>query len=140
MAAYDFQLLLEHGVAWAPDQEIIYRDQVRHTYTDMYDRVLRLGAALQRLGVKEGAKVGIIEWDSHRYSRYGENARGNCCTGTVRDGQEGLGAFAELRAVAQARTISDFSKQGRCGLRWRLTADRHEKSSEFPTQEGQNGG
>jgi len=71
MASYDFQLLLkhllEHGVAWAPDQQIVYRDWVRHTYADMYDRVLRLGSALQRLGVQKGAKVGVIEWDSHRY-------------------------------------------------------------------------
>ncbi len=71
MAAYDFQLLLkyllEQGVAWAPDQEIIYRDQVRYTYVDMYHRVLRLASALQRLGVQKGTKVGVIEWDSHRY-------------------------------------------------------------------------
>ncbi len=71
MAAYDYQLLLkhllEHGVAWAPDQEIIYRDQVRYTYSDMYVRVLRLASALQRLGVQKGTKVGVIEWDSHRY-------------------------------------------------------------------------
>jgi len=71
MPAYDTQLLLKHlltqGVAWAPDQEIIYRDQVRHNYTTMYERVLRLGAALQSLGVKQGTKVGVIEWDSHRY-------------------------------------------------------------------------
>jgi len=71
MVAHDFQLLLkyllEHGVAWAPAQEIVYRDQVRYTYTDMYHRVLRLASALKRLGVKEGTKVGVIEWDSHRY-------------------------------------------------------------------------
>ncbi len=71
MAAYDYQLLLkhllEHGVAWAPDQEIVYRDQMRYTYTDMYGRVLRLAAALQQLGVQKGTKVGVIEWDSHRY-------------------------------------------------------------------------
>lgn len=71
MAAYDFQLLLkyllEQGVGWAPDQEIVYRDQLRHTYTDMYDRVLRLASALKRLGVQKGTKVGVIEWDSHRY-------------------------------------------------------------------------
>ena len=33
MVAYDYQLLLkcllEHGVAWAPDQEILLRDPVR---------------------------------------------------------------------------------------------------------------
>ena len=71
MAAYEFQLLLKHaleyGVAWAPDQKIIYRDQVRHTYATMYQRVLRLAGALQALGVKKGTKVGVIEWDSHRY-------------------------------------------------------------------------
>ena len=71
MAAYDYQLLLKHilqqGVAWAPDQEIIYRDQVRQTYTTMYQRVLRLGGALLALGVKKGTRVGVIEWDSHRY-------------------------------------------------------------------------
>jgi fatty-acyl-CoA synthase len=71
MPAYDFQLLLKHlltqGVAWAPDQKIIYRDQVSHDYRTMYERVLRLGAALEPLGVKQGTKVGVIEWDSHRY-------------------------------------------------------------------------
>ncbi len=71
MAAYDFQLLLkhllEHGVAWAPDQEIVYRDQLRYTYADMYHRVLSLASALQRLGIQKGTKVGVIEWDSHRY-------------------------------------------------------------------------
>jgi fatty-acyl-CoA synthase len=71
MAAHDFQLLLkfllEQGVGWAPDQEIVYRDQLRHTYADMYQRVLRLASALQRLGVQKGTKVGVIEWDSHRY-------------------------------------------------------------------------
>ena len=71
MAAYDYQLLLKHvleyGVAWAPQQEIVYRDKVRYKYTDMYERVLRLGAALQKLGVGKGTRVGVIEWDSHRY-------------------------------------------------------------------------
>lgn len=71
MSAYDFQLLLkhilEHGVAWAPNQEIVYRDRVRMSYAQMYQRVLRLGGALQALGVGKGTKVGVIEWDSHRY-------------------------------------------------------------------------
>ncbi len=71
MPAYPFQLLLKHilnyGVAWAPDQEIVYRDLVRHSYTTMYNRVLKLAGALQALGVKPGTRVGVIEWDSHRY-------------------------------------------------------------------------
>ncbi|MBC7226783.1 MAG: fatty acid--CoA ligase [Thermoflexales bacterium] len=71
MPAYNFQLLLKHilhyGVAWAPEQEIVYRDLVRYTYTAMYNRVLKLAGALQALGVKPGTRVGVIEWDSHRY-------------------------------------------------------------------------
>ncbi|HHH41131.1 MAG TPA: fatty acid--CoA ligase, partial [Chloroflexi bacterium] len=71
MAAYNYQLLLKHilhhGLVWAPNQEIVYRDQVRYTYADMYKRVLRLGSALQALGVEKGTKIGVIEWDSHRY-------------------------------------------------------------------------
>jgi len=71
MAAYNSQLLLkyllEHGVAWAPEQEIIYRDQVRYTYTQMYLRVLKLASALRRMNVGKGSVVGVIEWDSHRY-------------------------------------------------------------------------
>jgi fatty-acyl-CoA synthase len=71
VSAYDFQLLLKHvlrqGVAWAPNQEIVYRDLVRHTYATTYQRILGLGGALQALGVTKGTKVGVIEWDSHRY-------------------------------------------------------------------------
>lgn len=71
MTTYDFQLLIKHmletGVTWAPDQEIIYRDQLRYTYTHMYERILRLASALMNLGVRKGTKVGVIEWDSYRY-------------------------------------------------------------------------
>ncbi len=71
MIAYDFQLLLkhllEHGFSWAPNQEILYRDQYRYTYADMVQRVLKLASALHGLGVRKGTKVGVIEWDSHRY-------------------------------------------------------------------------
>lgn len=71
MSAFNYQLLLKHileqGIAWAPDQEIMYRDQVRQTYTAMYQRVLRLGGALQTLGVTKGTRIGVMEWDSHRY-------------------------------------------------------------------------
>lgn len=71
MVAYDFQLLLkhllEHGFSWAPNQEILYRDQYRYTYADMVQRVLKLASALHGLGVRKGTRVGVIEWDSHRY-------------------------------------------------------------------------
>ena len=71
MSAYEYPLLLknvlESGVRFAPEQEIIYRDQFKYTYAEMYQRVLRLGAGLQGLGVGIGSTVGIIEWDSYRY-------------------------------------------------------------------------
>jgi fatty-acyl-CoA synthase len=67
----EYQLILKHilesGVRWAPKQEIVYRDLVRYTYSDMYERVHRLANALENLGVKEGDKVAVLEWDSHRY-------------------------------------------------------------------------
>jgi fatty-acyl-CoA synthase len=71
MPPYEYPLLLKsllnHGVAWAPDQEIVYRDLVRHTYVTTYQRVQRLAGALLALGIKKGSRVGIMEWDSHRY-------------------------------------------------------------------------
>jgi fatty-acyl-CoA synthase len=71
MAAYDYQLLLkhllEHGVSWVSDQEIVYGESFRYRYGDMYQRVMKLAAGLKYLGVSQGTKVGVIEWDSHRY-------------------------------------------------------------------------
>ncbi len=71
MSAYDYQLLLKHileyGVTWSPDQEVIYKDQFRYTYKEMYRRVLSLASVLQKIDVTRGTKVGVIEWDSHRY-------------------------------------------------------------------------
>ena len=71
MFAYPYQLLLKHllhqGITWAPDQEIFYRDQARFTYRDLDERVRGLGAGLGQIGVGEGTRIGIIEWDTHRY-------------------------------------------------------------------------
>ncbi len=71
MPPYEYPLLLknvlESGVNWAPDQKIVYRDQFEYTYADMYQRVLQLAGALKAAGVQMGSKVGVIEWDSHRY-------------------------------------------------------------------------
>jgi fatty-acyl-CoA synthase len=50
-----------------PDQEIVYRDQLRYTYRDLRQRVCRLAGALTTLGVKAGDTVAVMDWDSHRY-------------------------------------------------------------------------
>jgi fatty-acyl-CoA synthase len=71
MAPHNYPLILKQvltsGVHWVPEQEIHYRDQFHYTYQNMYQRVLQLAGALQKAGVKPGARVGVIEWDSHRY-------------------------------------------------------------------------
>jgi fatty-acyl-CoA synthase len=59
--------ILEYGVTWSPDQEVIYQDKFRYTYKEMYQRVLSLASVLQKIDVTRGTKVGVIEWDSHRY-------------------------------------------------------------------------
>ncbi|AGK61648.1 Acyl-CoA synthetases (AMP-forming)/AMP-acid ligases II [Archaeoglobus sulfaticallidus PM70-1] len=71
MYAYNYQLLIKHilesGVKYAPNQEIVYRDLHRYKYKDMYERVKKLANVLESLGVKEGTKVAVLDWDSHRY-------------------------------------------------------------------------
>ena len=59
--------ILDHGVAKAPDQEIVYGDRLRYTYTTLAERVRRLASALAALGVEPGSTVAIMDWDSHRY-------------------------------------------------------------------------
>ncbi len=69
--AYNYQLLIKHifesGVRYAPKQEVVYRDLVRYTFSDIYERVHRLANALESLGVKKGTRVAVLDWDSHRY-------------------------------------------------------------------------
>lgn len=69
-SAYGYPLLIKNllfsPVVHAPDQEIVYRD-IRLTYRDLHERVARLATALQRLGVKRGDTVAVMDWDSHRY-------------------------------------------------------------------------
>jgi len=68
---YEYPLLIKKllvtPLAFAPDQEIVYRDKVRLTYRDYYERVHRLANALAGLGVKPGSTVGVMDYDSHRY-------------------------------------------------------------------------
>ena len=71
MSAYNYQLIIKHlledGVNREPKKEIIYRDIVRYTWADFYERVKKLANALQELGVKKGTKVAVLDWDTHRY-------------------------------------------------------------------------
>ncbi len=70
-SAYPYQLLIKHllptPMIYSPDQEIVYRDISRYTYTDLGKRVAKLANALARLGVEPGGTVAVMDWDSHRY-------------------------------------------------------------------------
>ncbi len=59
--------ILAYGVAKAPTEEIVYADVRRHSYTTLHERVQRLAGALTALGVKPGATIAVMDWDSHRY-------------------------------------------------------------------------
>jgi len=70
-SAYEYPLLIKqllHTPRYlAPDQEIVYRDLIRCTYQDFYQRVHRLAGALSGLGIGPGDTVAVLDWDSHRY-------------------------------------------------------------------------
>jgi fatty-acyl-CoA synthase len=70
-SAYGYPLLIKHllhaPLAHSPDQEIVYRDVVRHSYRELGKRLGRLANGLASLGVRQGDTVGVMDWDSHRY-------------------------------------------------------------------------
>ncbi len=70
-SAYTYPLLIKNLLAYPvvnnPDQEIVYRDQLRFDYRTLRERICRLANALTELGVKPGDTVSIMDWDSHRY-------------------------------------------------------------------------
>ena len=68
---YKFQLtikeLLSGPKQCAGSQEIVYRNKMRYTYNDLFERINRLGSALSGIGVKQGDTVAVFDYDSHRY-------------------------------------------------------------------------
>jgi len=45
--------LLSTPLAFAPDQEIVYRDKLRMTYRTLYERINRLASGLRKMGIKK---------------------------------------------------------------------------------------
>ncbi len=70
-SAYEYPLLIKQlflaPLAYNPNQEIIYRDQLTLTYKSWQERVHRLANALISIGVKPGDTVAVMDYDSHRY-------------------------------------------------------------------------
>ena len=59
--------LLHTPFIQAPEQEIVYRGELRMTYTTLRERIARLANGLNGLGVRHGSTVAVMDWDSHRY-------------------------------------------------------------------------
>jgi fatty-acyl-CoA synthase len=70
-SAYQYPLILKQllhtPLTQAQDQEIVYRDRTRLAYRQLGERIGRLASAMQKLGVKPGDTVGVLDWDSNRF-------------------------------------------------------------------------
>jgi acyl-CoA synthetase (AMP-forming)/AMP-acid ligase II/FixJ family two-component response regulator len=70
-SAYDYPLLIKQllhsSMRHAADQEIVYRDQKRFTYSQLHERIHRLAGGLASLGARPGDTVGVLDWDTHRF-------------------------------------------------------------------------
>jgi len=67
--AYAYPLLLRHFLANVAEQtsaEIVSAGH-RFDYKTFAERVTRLAALLDRIGVRAGDTVAVMDWDSHRY-------------------------------------------------------------------------
>lgn len=70
-SAYSYPLLIKNLLA-APllhssDKQIIYCDKSCYSYKGLFERVARLANLLGKMGIKKGDRVGVMDWDSHRY-------------------------------------------------------------------------
>ncbi|MGO8942298.1 MAG: fatty acid--CoA ligase [Syntrophobacteraceae bacterium] len=70
-SAYEYPLLIKHilktPLAHASKQEIVYANVKRYDYVTLYKRIGQLANVLEKMGVKAGDTVGVMDWDSHRY-------------------------------------------------------------------------
>ena len=70
-SAYAYPLLIKNLLT-APlqrpsNRKIIYQDKFSFSYAELAGRVARQANLLDELGVKPGDRVGVMDWDSHRY-------------------------------------------------------------------------
>ncbi|SNZ19556.1 fatty acid--CoA ligase [Cohaesibacter gelatinilyticus] len=69
--AYGYPLLIKHlltrsNIASAC-QEIVSGADMRLSYADLGKRICQLANALKASGICEGMRVGVMDWDTHRY-------------------------------------------------------------------------
>ena len=59
--------LLQSSLIQAPEQQVVYRDGRRQTYSDLYQDIQRLANGLTSLGIGQGDTVAVFDYDSPRY-------------------------------------------------------------------------
>ena len=68
---YGYPLLIKHLLAGSQlasaSQEIISGTEMRLSYADLGKRVHQLANSLKAGGIREGMRVGVMDWDTHRY-------------------------------------------------------------------------
>lgn len=69
--AYAYPLLIKQllvtPLAHSADREILNADVSRYTYRTLRERIGRLANALEKLGVRHGQTVAVMDWDTPRY-------------------------------------------------------------------------
>ncbi len=71
----DFQLntitMLKNADRIFPETEVVSRNMdgspFRYNYHHAYERVKKLANALEKFGIRAGDRVGVMEWNTHRY-------------------------------------------------------------------------
>ncbi len=70
-SAYNYPLLIKRLLSSInfsdDDKQIVYRGELRLSYSDFMQRVCKLANTLTNMGVKAGDTVAVLDWDSHRY-------------------------------------------------------------------------
>ena len=69
--AYSYPLLIKHLLTRSnissACQEIVSGTDIRLGYADLGKRVHQLANSLKASGIREGMRVGVMDWDTHRY-------------------------------------------------------------------------
>src|SRR6201996_886663 len=63
--------ILDHAKNWHPDREVVSRSVegpiVRTTYGEVHSRAKKLSNALKPMGIKRGARVATLAWNTGRH-------------------------------------------------------------------------
>jgi fatty-acyl-CoA synthase len=69
--AFKYPLLIKSILAYStmiePENEIVYKDQVRYNYFELNRRVRKQANVFKKLGLDGGQAIAVLDYDSHRY-------------------------------------------------------------------------